>query len=156
MKLNKNQKKLIQRTNNFEVETVRTVLSIMKEVGKRTQEIIDVTYREYRLPKLVDGIPDGAATSAFMNTKIKTKYGYMSRLTKMKIDIKNAVAPLLLKRDKYIEQRSKEQYMNAYYTTAWTMRNTVKRNIKVKKLTDKDMVKKINDNPKSVFKSEDL
>ncbi len=155
-KLTKTQKKQIQRIHNFEVETIKNVVAIMKKISVVTQQIIDDTYRLYRLPKIVDGKPDGAATIAFMNTKVKTPYGSISRLTKMKIDIKNAVAPLLLKRDKYIELRSKQQYENSYYTTAWAFSNTVKRKVKVKLLKEDDLIKVVNNNPKSVFKSEDL
>ena len=128
----------------------------MKEVGRVTQQIIDDAYRKYRLPIMTDGMPDGYKTASFMNGKIKTQYGYISRMTKIKIDIKNAVAPLLLKRDKYIEKRSRMQYLNSYYTTAWSMHNEAKKKIKVKKLDDKDLTVAVNDNPKSVFKSGDL
>lgn len=154
---NKVQKVITKKQQLFIARLIIEIVKISEQINERIKKIITDTYEKYSLPKMLDGKPDAASTTAFMNEKINYRdMGKISRLNIMKIEIKSAVTPLLVKRDKLIELRSRVAYMNGYYWNAWAVQNAAKVKDKWPKVKPKEIDNAINENPLSVFKSKEI
>jgi hypothetical protein len=130
----------------------KEIVAIYTDLNDRIQADLLKIYKKYDLPKMVDGVPNGEATIAFMHGKISVgDRGRISRLQAEQESIAASMRSALVRKDKLIEKAAIEMYQNGYYWNAWATTNAAGIDIAWPLIDDQMIKKAVYDNPFSVF-----
>jgi hypothetical protein len=137
--------------NSFEREIIAKTEEINAEIQKEIQDF----YKKYDLPKYdKDGNIDVQATNDFLNQKVSIgEKVRITKINKLQADIGAKIGPIMLKRDKRMEQMAEIMAKIGYYSNSWALSQETGVNLMMPALNDNAIKSIVQDDIFSIWQA---